>query len=107
MRILGGDRFLEVAPAIAHKGRAIEWLLAQLPWPQALAVGFGDDDKDAEAFTVLRERGGLPIAVGLRYALPEAVGWLASPEDVRQWLRSVLDEGRFGVGRIGQKEEGT
>jgi len=26
-RILGGDRFLEVAPAGAHKGHTVEWLL--------------------------------------------------------------------------------
>ena len=26
-RILGGDRFLEVAPAAAHKGHTVEWLL--------------------------------------------------------------------------------
>jgi trehalose 6-phosphate phosphatase len=91
MRILGGDRFLEVAPTAAHKGRTIEWLLAQLPWPGALAVAFGDDDKDAEAFAVLRQLGGLPIAVGQRYTLPEAAGWLATPDDVRDCLRELLE----------------
>jgi trehalose-6-phosphatase len=94
MRLLGGDRFLEVAPAVAHKGRTVEWLLEQWPLPGALVVGFGDDDKDAEAFAVIRARGGLPIAVDERYELPAALGRLPSSEAVRDFLRAVLDEGR-------------
>lgn len=86
-RILGGDRFLEVAPALAHKGRAVEWLLEHDAPPDALPVYFGDDDKDEEAFEVVRERGGVPVVVGAPGRRTAAVARLASPAEVRNWLR--------------------
>lgn len=89
-RILGGDRFLEVAPAMAHKGRAVEWLLANDALPEGLPVYFGDDDKDEEAFEVVRERGGVPVVVGVRRGRTAAVARLASPADVRNWLRQLV-----------------
>ncbi|WP_376792471.1 trehalose-phosphatase [Thermoflexus sp.] len=89
-RILTGDRFLEVAPAAAHKGQAVDWVLDQIRNPNALPVYFGDDDKDEEAFAVVRRRGGIPIGVGERFPLRSALGHLPSPEDVRVWLRRFL-----------------
>jgi trehalose 6-phosphate phosphatase len=89
-RILGGDRFLEVAPEAAHKGRTVEWLLTHEPWPGAQIVYFGDDDKDEEAFDTVQQRQGIPIAVGTRHRFTRALGQLPSPEAVRLWLRQLL-----------------
>ena len=91
-RILGGDRFLEIAPASASKGNAVEWLLDHMPLAAALPVYFGDDDKDEEAFAVVKQRGGIPIGVGKpRGATTQAVERLASPSEVRTWLESFLE----------------
>lgn len=91
LRVLEGDRFLEIAPREAHKGRAVERLLERWPWEGALVIYFGDDDKDEEAYAVVRRRGGLPMAVGPRLHRAGAVGWLPSPQAVRAALRSLLD----------------
>lgn len=93
-RILGGDRFLEAAPVAAHKGQAVDWLLSQLHDPGALPVYFGDDDKDEEAFVVVRRRGGIPIGVGTRFPLESALARLPSPEVAREWLRGFLESAR-------------
>ncbi|MBI5030819.1 MAG: trehalose-phosphatase [Chloroflexi bacterium] len=90
-RILGGERFLEIAPASASKGKAVEWLLEHMPLADALPVYFGDDDKDEEAFLVVKQLGGIPIGVGKpRSATTHAVERLASPSDLRMWLESFL-----------------
>jgi trehalose 6-phosphate synthase/phosphatase len=91
-RLLGGDRFLEVAPAMAHKGRAVEWLLDHEAAPDALPVYFGDDDKDEEAFAVIRRRGGIAIVVGQRQLSSPATERLPSPIEVREWLRLLVAE---------------
>jgi trehalose 6-phosphate phosphatase len=91
-RILGGHRFLEVAPAAAHKGQTVEWLLDHEPLPNALPVYFGDDDKDEEAFAVVRKRGGIPIVVGEARGTTQALVRLESPTGVRDWLELVLSE---------------
>jgi trehalose 6-phosphate phosphatase len=95
LRILGGDRFLEVAPGIAHKGRAVAWLMERLPLPDALPVYFGDDDKDEEAFAVVSGAGGVPIIVGERLPHSRAAARLPGPEVVRAWLRALLDAQRI------------
>jgi trehalose 6-phosphate phosphatase len=89
VRILGGDRFLEVAPVAAHKGQAVEWLLRRLPWPGAGIVYFGDDDKDEEAYAVVRQWGGTPIAVGPRLHRAATLGWLPAPGAVCAWLQQL------------------
>jgi trehalose-phosphatase len=87
LRMLGGDRFLEVAPAAAHKGQAVEWLLRQYAFPDALLMYFGDDDKDEEAFAVVRRRGGISILVGQGQRTTQAAYRLDSPDAMRGWLR--------------------
>ncbi len=92
-RILGGERFLEIAPASASKGKAVEWLLEHLPLADSLPVYFGDDDKDEEAFIVVKQRGGIAIGVGKRRSVTtNADERLASPAEVRVWLERFLKE---------------
>lgn len=90
-RIFGGERFLEIAPASASKGKTVEWLLEHLPLANALPVYFGDDDKDEEAFVVVKQHGGIPIGVGKLHGATNADERLASPGQVRLWLQSFLE----------------
>jgi len=59
LRLLGGHKFLEIGPTLAHKGQTVDYLLDRYPWPGALPVYLGDDDKDEEAFDVIKARGGI------------------------------------------------
>jgi trehalose 6-phosphate phosphatase len=88
-RLLGGHRFLEVAPAQAHKGQSVEWLLREAPVPGARPIYLGDDDKDEEAFEFVREHGGFPIVVGPPRGPTLALERLASPAEARQFLASL------------------
>lgn len=88
-RVLGGERFLEVAPSAAHKGRSVEWLLEHGGLPDALPVYIGDDDKDEEAFGVVRDHGGIPIIVGTREPMTRALVRLPSPLEVRRFLEQL------------------
>lgn len=88
-RVLGGNRFLEVAPAAAHKGKSVTWLIKELPLPNALPVYFGDDDKDEEAFDQIRQSDGLTVAVGPR-EMKGALFKIDAPETTRRILRSVF-----------------
>lgn len=89
-RVLGGDRFLEIAPAAAHKGETVEWLFNHISLPDAQSVYFGDDDKDEEAFAVIRKHRGIPIVVGSRQPHTQALIRLPSHTDVRLWLESII-----------------
>jgi trehalose 6-phosphate phosphatase len=95
-RILQGDRFLEVAPAAAHKGQTVEWLLDQCPSPGVLTVYCGDDDKDEEAFAVIRRHGGISIVVGPGQRRTQAAYRFDSPDAVRGWLQ-LLEEVVGGI----------
>ncbi len=88
-RILGGDRFLEVAPAAANKGQTVNWMLDRETLFSALPVYFGDDDKDEEAFAVVRRRGGIPIIVSKKRRDTKALARLRSSSAVRDWLNAI------------------
>ena len=89
-RVIGGDRFLEIAPAAAHKGETVEWLFSHAPLPNAKSIYFGDDDKDEEAFLVIRKHNGIPIVVGPRQPHTAALVRLPSHSDTRQWLEALI-----------------
>ena len=97
-RILGGHKFLEAAPLLAHKGKTVSHLLDQYPLPDAQLLYIGDDDKDEEAFEVIDERGGISIKVlrDVQASGPTRAKYtLASPTAVTAWLvtlRANLDE---------------
>ncbi len=90
LRILEGARYLEVAPAMAHKGETVRWLLDENAHRQALPVYVGDDERDEEAFDVVRQRGGIPILVGKGSGSTEALAQFPSCEIVRTWLQLML-----------------
>jgi trehalose 6-phosphate phosphatase len=88
-RLLGGHKFLEIGPTLAHKGRTVEYLLERYPWPGALPVYVGDDDKDEEAFGVIKAHGGIAIVVSRQPSPTQADCRLESPQAVRQWLEML------------------
>ncbi|MEJ2598889.1 MAG: trehalose-phosphatase [Anaerolineales bacterium] len=93
LQLLGGDRFLEIGPTLAHKGETVAWMLDNFPLPEALLVYLGDDDKDEQAFAVIHARGGLCVLVGPRLEDTKADYHLDDPSRVRKWLNNWLDHG--------------
>jgi trehalose-phosphatase len=85
-RVLGGHKFLEVAPMLANKGLTIEWLLVEKPLDGALPVYIGDDDKDEEAFVPILEFGGVAIKVSSTEVDSKAQLRLKDPAAVRHFL---------------------
>lgn len=89
-RLLGGHKFLEIGPKLAHKGRTVEYLLERYPWPGALPLYLGDDDKDEEAFGVIQTRGGFAVVVTAEPRQSAADFRLATPRAARRWLETLL-----------------
>jgi trehalose 6-phosphate phosphatase len=96
-RLLGGHRFLEIGPALAHKGRTVAYLLQGFGWQGALPLYIGDDDKDEEAFGVIQAHGGIAIRVCGGPCETVADGRLQSPDEVRRWLTGL--PGQLGGAR--------
>ena len=89
-RLLGGHKFLEIGPKLAHKGLTVAWLLDQFPWHGALPLYLGDDDKDEEAFGVIKARGGIAVVVAAEPRETKADLRLESPRAARTWLEGLL-----------------
>jgi trehalose 6-phosphate phosphatase len=90
-RILGGHKFLEIGPPLAHKGQTVESLLQRFALPGANLLFIGDDDKDEEAFETIHAHGGLAIVVSAQPRPSRADYRLPNPQAVRRWLQE-LDE---------------
>ncbi len=88
-RVLGGHKFLEIGPLLAHKGRTVEYVLDRYPWTGALSLYVGDDDKDEEAFGVIHAHGGLAVRVCSNTCETEADARLSCPQEVRAWLTQI------------------
>ncbi|MBC8262839.1 MAG: trehalose-phosphatase [Anaerolineales bacterium] len=88
-RLLGGHKFLEIGPRLAHKGQTVDYLLDRYPWPGALPLYVGDDDKDEEAFGTTKVRGGIAILVASGPRNTNADCRLESPQAARRWLRTL------------------
>lgn len=89
-RLLGGHKFLEIGPKLAHKGQTVEYVLGQVRWPGALPLYLGDDDKDEEAFGVIKARGGIAVVVASEPRETQADLRLATPRAARRWLEGLL-----------------
>lgn len=92
-QLLGGHKFLEIAPALADKGLAVAHLLERFPWEGALPVYVGDDDKDEKAFAVIRAQGGLTAVVAAQPRPTLAHCRLPSPRAARAWLSRIARRG--------------
>jgi trehalose-phosphatase len=91
-RILGGHKFLEVAPVIANKGETVLYLLDRYPLPDAQLLYIGDDDKDEEAFDAIHSQGGIAVKVASssQPSLPTQADFIMdSPSAVNSWLETL------------------
>ncbi|MGQ9532926.1 MAG: trehalose-phosphatase [Desulfotomaculales bacterium] len=87
-RLLAGKKVLEVRPAGTDKGGAVAGLLAG--YPGALALYFGDDVTDEDAFRTVRRLGGIGVLVS-PVARPTAARYrLDNPSRVREFLGQLL-----------------
>lgn len=92
MRVLGGHKFLEIAPQPANKRGTVAYLLEQHPLPGSRLLYIGDDDKDEEAFPLIHEHHGVAVKVvqPSQIALPTAADFLFhSPAETLQWLQEL------------------
>jgi trehalose-phosphatase len=92
-RLLGGHKFLELAPRLASKKETVAYLLNQYPLPNARLIYLGDDDKDEEAFPLVHALQGAAIKV----LQPSQAGqptqadfFFDTPEDTVAWLRELV-----------------
>jgi trehalose 6-phosphate phosphatase len=83
--LLPAHMAVEIRPASADKGRALEALMAAPPFAGRVPVFVGDDVTDEDAIAAARRLGG----AGFRVA--EAFG---DPAGVRAWLTGIVAEGR-------------
>lgn len=93
LRILGGHRFLEVAPRLASKKETVVYLLRQYPLPSAHLLYIGDDDKDEEAFPVIHAHQGVALKVrqpSQATQPTEADFFFASPGETLRWLAELV-----------------
>lgn len=92
-RILGGHKFLEIAPQSASKKATVAYLLEQYPPQGAHIIYIGDDDKDEEAFSLIHAHQGVAIKV----LQPSQAGsptesdlFFESPTETLHWLETLL-----------------
>lgn len=92
-RILGGHKFLEVAPRLASKKEAVVYLLSRYPLPEARLLYVGDDDKDEEAFPIIQANRGVAVKV----VQPSQAGqettadfFFHSPVETLTWLTELF-----------------
>jgi len=89
-RLLGGDRFLEIAPIKANKANTVEYLIGNNNLTDSYSVYIGDDDKDEEAFSIIKKHGGVAILVSTEPRKTLADFRLQNPQSVLQWLRDYV-----------------
>jgi len=91
-----GLHVLELKPAGINKGTALAEFMAAPPFAGRTPVAAGDDLSDVHAFRAAEKLGGFGIAVGDRIPAP----WrLATPEELRTWLASLVDSVHSGRGK--------
>lgn len=89
-RILGGHKFLEISPIAANKGKTIQYLLDLYPAGECLPIYLGDDDKDEEAFRMIKQSGGVAVYVSQEPRESYADLRISAPPAVIKWLESIL-----------------
>lgn len=107
-RLLAGKKILEIRPAGTDKGRAVAGLLAG--YPGALALYFGDDVTDEDAFRTVRRLGGIGVLVS-PVARPTAARYrLDNPSRVWEFLGQLwvrrAETGGGGQGLPTHKHKG-
>ena len=79
-----GKMVVEVKPAAAHKGAALNRMLAAPPFAGRRPVMLGDDTTDEDAIAAAQEWGGTGVKVGAGDSLARLRA--PDPAAVRRWL---------------------
>ncbi|MGK2913777.1 MAG: trehalose-phosphatase [Porticoccaceae bacterium] len=85
-----GKKVIEIRPAGADKGSAVNAFMVETPFSDRQPVFIGDDLTDEHAFEVINRRQGISIKVGHGVSL--AHFRLTDPKDVRRWLWAVTHQ---------------
>jgi trehalose 6-phosphate phosphatase len=92
-RILGGHRFLEIAPRRANKRDTVAHLLSHYPLSNARLLYIGDDDKDEEAFPQIHTHAGVAVKViqPSQASSPTVADFcFESTEETLEWLQELV-----------------
>lgn len=84
-RLQPGNQVIELRPAGADKGAAIDAMLEAEPFRARRPVFIGDDHTDEHGFEIVLARGGVAVLVGDRQPSVARHG-LRDPDAVRAWL---------------------
>ena len=87
--LLHGKMVVELKPAAADKGKAVERFLAEPPFVGRRPWFFGDDVTDESAFDVVQRAGGVAVKVGAGATV--AQHRLSDPAALRGWLAEAVD----------------
>lgn len=91
MSLMEGKMVMELKPAVADKGRALQAFMAETPFAGRTPWFFGDDVTDEAGFAAVIALGGVAVKVG---SGDSAAPWrLPDPSAVRAWLVAVTTEG--------------
>jgi trehalose-phosphatase len=90
-RLIKSHEFLEIAPSCANKGETVNYLLSHYPWPGSIPLYLGDDDRDEEAFGMIKSKDGIAILVSANQRYTQADYRLLSPQVVHRFLETVTN----------------
>jgi trehalose 6-phosphate phosphatase len=94
-RILGGHKFLELAPRLASKKETVEYLLEHSSLSNVRLLYIGDDDKDEEAFPLIHAREGVAVKVlqPSQHSQPSTADlFFDSPAETVSWLEELAHQ---------------
>jgi trehalose 6-phosphate phosphatase len=86
-----GKMVLEVRPAGATKGTAVQRFMSESPFKGRRPIFIGDDVTDEDAFRIVNEMGGYSVKVGPENSASAARYWLENVAAVRDWLEPLAD----------------
>ncbi|MFB2553479.1 trehalose-phosphatase [Ensifer soli] len=81
-----GKMVIEIRPALADKGSAVESFLAREPFKGRRPMAIGDDITDEAMFDIVNARGGLSVRVGPLTDQTAARASFCTPGEVRAFL---------------------
>jgi trehalose 6-phosphate phosphatase len=91
LKLLHGNKVIEIRPAGADKGTAIGAFMQEAPFAGRTPVFVGDDVTDEDGFRVVNDLGGVSVKVASGPSV--ATYRLRDTADVMDWLEAFVKEG--------------